>query len=176
MSRWCPARRGSRASTRTSVSGSGASAPNPAELASAMNCRLPPRTAGFRHELPASPTNFRSNGSWEASRGRLSLSTRSRPRTRPQPRLFRGRQPGLCRRRASSRAVTPRLHCVPCRRRRSLRGAAARFAVGSHDVFARTRRQRGEASRGTLPTPFRGTGASNRSSSRFAGEIPAKYA
>ena len=126
--------------------------------ASATNCRLPPRAAGFRHELPASAMNCPSNGSWEASIGRLSLSTRSRPRTRPHSRLFRGRQPGLCRRRASSRAVTPRLHGAPCRRRRSVRGAAAWFAVGSRDVFARTRRQRGEASRGTLPTPFRGTG------------------
>ena len=134
--------------------------------------RTEPRGAGFRHGLPASATSYPPNGSWEASRGRLSLSTRSRPRTRPHPRLFRGRQPGLCRRRAPSRAVTPRLHGVPCRRRRSLRGAAARFAVGSHDVFARTRRQRGEASRGTLPTPFRGTGASNRSSSGSRGKSP----
>ena len=123
----------------TVVSGTPGFLPVDPDLSSRIrSIRTEPRGAGFRHELPASAMNCPSNGSWEASRGRLSLSTRSRPRTRPQPRLFRGRQPGLCRRRASSRAVTPRLHCVPCRRRRSLRGAAVRFAGGSGDVFART--------------------------------------
>ena len=39
--------------------------------------RLSPRTAGFRHELPASATSCPPSGSWEASRGRPSLSTLS---------------------------------------------------------------------------------------------------